>query len=60
MDIAEEESEDAGIRKRCLEMLRSRDIGEMENRLYNLYYNDPDEEIKKTAYDTIQAGKDKS
>jgi len=52
--IAEKNDEDRDVRKRCLEMLKTIDISDIENRLWNLYYNDADEEIKKIAYDVIQ------
>ena len=54
IEIAENTQEPLGIRKKSLEMLKTRDIQEIENRLWNLYYNDPNDEIKKTAYETIQ------
>jgi len=54
MGIAENSDEQVAIRKRCLEILG--DIGtlEIESRLWNLYYNDEEEEIKSLAEKTIQ------
>lgn len=54
IEIAEKTQEPLGIRKKSLEMLKTRDIQEIENRLWNLYYNDPNDEIKKTVYETIR------
>lgn len=52
--IAENTREDADVRKKALEMLKTRDIEMFENRLWNIYYNDSHEGVRETARSVIQ------
>lgn len=52
--IAENSAEDKSLRLKSLEMLKKRDVRDFENRLWNLYYNDEDEDIRNKAYEILQ------
>ena len=52
--LAEKAGEDKSLREKSLGMLKTAGIEGFENRLWNIYYNDPDEEIKKKVYDILQ------
>jgi len=55
MDISENTEEEKDIREKALSLLEKVGKSEYEPRLWNLYYNDPEEEIQKAAYKTIKA-----
>jgi len=55
MDIAEDTDEETVIRRKALSLLEKVGKSEYEPRLWNLYYNDPDQDIQKAAYKTIKA-----
>jgi len=55
MDIAEDTDEETVIREKVLSLLEKVGKSEYESRLWNLYYNDPDQDIQKAAYKTIKA-----
>ena len=54
MDIAEDTEEEKKVRKKALENLKKIATKEIESRLWNLYYNDEDKEIKEISYQVIQ------
>jgi len=58
--ITEDAKEDVQIRVTALQMLGKYDIdADTESRLWNLYYNAPEEKIKETADSLIKGGKGK-
>ena len=60
MGIAENSDEQMAIRKKCLEILKDIGTPEIESRLWNLYYNDEEKEIKNLAEKTIKSIKGKN
>jgi len=54
MDIAEDTDEEIVIREKALSLLEKVGKSEYEPRLWNLYYNDPDQDIQKAANKTIE------
>ena len=54
MDIAEDKDEEIVIREKALSLLEKVGKSEYEPRLWNLYYNDPDQDIQKAANKTIE------
>jgi len=54
MDIAEDTDEERVIREKALNMLEKVGKIEYESRLWNLYYNDPDQDIQNIAYKTLK------
>lgn len=58
MSIGENTEEDVKIRAEALRMTAKYEMDSgTETRLWNLYYNDPEDEIKKLAYNLIKEGK---
>ncbi len=61
LEMAENTSEDVSVRKELLGMMAGRQIdSRMETRLWNLYYHDPEDEIKKLAYTLIKEARKKT
>lgn len=54
MDIAEDTEEEKEVRKKALENLKKIGTHQIESRLWNLYYNDEDKEIREISYQVIQ------
>jgi HEAT repeat protein len=54
MSIVEKKDELPEIRRESLNMIKLGDIQKIEDRLWNLYYNDEDEEVKRISYEIIQ------
>jgi len=55
MEIVENREENLKVRKASIDILKKVATSEIESRLWNLYYNDPEEDIQKAAYETIKA-----
>ncbi len=59
MEIAENTSEDTGIRLSALNILKDTGTIELEGRLNSIYYNDPVPEMKELAKQTLDYIRDK-
>ncbi|HOJ39215.1 MAG TPA: HEAT repeat domain-containing protein [bacterium] len=53
LSFAEDTKKPLELRTKCLELLKTKATLEMESRLMNLMYNDPEEEVKKLAKEVI-------
>lgn len=53
LSLAEDTEKPLDLRLKCLELLKTKGTGEMEGRLLNLMYNDPQEEVKKLTKEVI-------
>ncbi len=53
LSLAEETEKPLDLRLKCLELLKTKGTAEMEGRLLNLMYNDPEEEVKKLTKEVI-------
>ena len=58
--IAENRSEPVGVRAKALSILKDTGSRDVENRLWNIYYSDSNEKMKKLAKETIKAIKERT